>query len=53
VLREFRSPLIGILGNTGVAARLLVDVILDASVEREADPHNWRPPPARPLLSRS
>jgi len=43
LLREFRSPLIGILGsaNTPLAARL--DVWLDATVEREADPHNLAP----------
>ena len=43
VLREFRSPLIGILGNTASPLGSLVDVILDASVEREADPHNLAP----------
>jgi arabinose-5-phosphate isomerase len=43
LLREFHSPLIGILGsaNTPLAARL--DVLLDATVEREADPHNLAP----------
>jgi len=43
LLREFRSPLIGVLGspNSPLAAR--VDVVLDASVEREADPHNLAP----------
>ncbi len=42
-LREFRSPLIGILGcdTSPLAAQL--DVLLDASVEREADPHNLAP----------
>ncbi len=43
LVREFHSPLIGILGsvNTPLAARL--DVLLDATVEREADPHNLAP----------
>jgi arabinose-5-phosphate isomerase len=43
LLREFHSPLIGILGsaNAPLAARL--DVLLDATVEREADPHNLAP----------
>jgi arabinose-5-phosphate isomerase len=43
LLRDFRSPLIGILGSatSPLAARL--DVLLDASVEREADPHNLAP----------
>src|SRR6516225_2056847 len=43
LLREFRSPLIGILGNTGSPLAKHVDVFLDASVEREADPHNLAP----------
>jgi arabinose-5-phosphate isomerase len=43
LLRDFHSPLIGILGcvNSPLAAQL--DVLLDASVEREADPHNLAP----------
>ncbi|HJT89625.1 MAG TPA: KpsF/GutQ family sugar-phosphate isomerase [Bryobacteraceae bacterium] len=43
LLRDFHSPLIGILGNgaSPLAARL--DVLLNASVEREADPHNLAP----------
>jgi len=43
LLRDFHSPLIGILGaaQTPLAARL--DVLLDATVEREADPHNLAP----------
>ncbi len=43
LLREFRSPLIGILGNAGSPLAGEVDVRLDASVEREADPHNLAP----------
>jgi arabinose-5-phosphate isomerase len=43
LLREFRSPLIGILGNTASPLAERVDVLLDASVEREADPHNLAP----------
>lgn len=43
MLREFRSPLIGILGRTGSPLASRVDVVLDASVEREADPNNLAP----------
>jgi arabinose-5-phosphate isomerase len=43
VLREFQSPLIGILGNSSSPLAGEVDVLLDASVEREADPHNLAP----------
>src|SRR6516164_8163864 len=43
LLREFRSPLIGILGSTGSPLAAKMDVVLDASVEREADPHNLTP----------
>ncbi len=43
VLREFHSPLIGILGSGASPLAQQVDVILDASVEREADPHNLAP----------
>src|SRR4051812_26102151 len=43
LLRQFRSPLLGILGNTGSTLASAVDVLLDASVEREADPHNLAP----------
>jgi arabinose-5-phosphate isomerase len=43
LLREFRSPLIGILGYTGSPLAAKLDVVLDASVEREADPHNLTP----------
>ena len=42
-LREFGSPLIGILGNTSSPLAGQMDVVLDASVEREADPHNLTP----------
>jgi arabinose-5-phosphate isomerase len=37
LLREFRSPLIGILGSESSPLAAQVDVLLDASVEREAD----------------
>src|SRR6478609_3985322 len=40
LLRQFRSPLIGILGNLASPLAAQMDVRLDASVEREADPHN-------------
>jgi len=43
LLREFRSPLIGILGNSSSPLAAEVDVLLDASVEREADPNNLAP----------
>jgi arabinose-5-phosphate isomerase len=43
LLREFRSPLIGILGRAASPLGGKVDVLLDASVEREADPHNLVP----------
>ena len=43
ILREFSSPLIGILGNRGAPLASKLDVFLDASVEREADPNNLAP----------
>lgn len=43
VLREFHSPLIGILGSKSSPLAAQMDVLLDASVEREADPHNMAP----------
>jgi arabinose-5-phosphate isomerase len=43
LLRQFHSPLIGILGNPSSPLAALVDVMLDASVEREADPNNLAP----------
>jgi len=43
LLREFDSPLIGILGNPASPLAAELDVLLDASVEREADPHNLAP----------
>ena len=43
LLREFHSPLIGILGNRSGPLASCVDVLLDASVEREADPNNLAP----------
>ena len=43
LLREFRSPLIGILGNRTSPLAGQLDVLLDASVEREADPNNLAP----------
>lgn len=43
LLRDFHSPLIGILGSASSPLAAQVDVILDASVEREADPHNLAP----------
>ncbi|MBT4318892.1 MAG: KpsF/GutQ family sugar-phosphate isomerase [Candidatus Marinimicrobia bacterium] len=38
ILREFNSPLIGILGNLNSPLVRKVDIILDASVTKEADP---------------
>jgi arabinose-5-phosphate isomerase len=43
LLRDLRSPLIGILGNAAAPLAAHVDVLLDASVEREADPNNLAP----------
>ncbi|MGA3017577.1 MAG: KpsF/GutQ family sugar-phosphate isomerase [Bryobacteraceae bacterium] len=43
LLRELHSPLIGILGSATSPLAGRVDVLLDASVEREADPHNLAP----------
>jgi arabinose-5-phosphate isomerase len=43
VLRDFRSPLIGILGNPSSPLASEVDILLDASVRAEADPHNLAP----------
>jgi arabinose-5-phosphate isomerase len=42
-LREFRSHLIGIVGNPDSPLAAEMDVVLDASVEREADPNNLAP----------
>src|ERR1039458_7234053 len=43
VLRELHSPLIGILGSRSSPLAGQLDVLLDATVEREADPHNIAP----------
>jgi arabinose-5-phosphate isomerase len=43
LLRDFHSPLIGILGSAASPLAARMDVLLDASVEREADPHNLAP----------
>lgn len=43
VLRSFRSPLIGILGNITSPLAAAVDIVLDASVHREADSLNLAP----------
>lgn len=43
ILRHFRSPLIGILGSVASPLAAEVDVLLDASVDREADVHNLAP----------
>lgn len=42
-LRELGCPLIGIVGNPQSALAGSVDILLDASVEREADPENLVP----------
>lgn len=42
-LREFRSPLIGILGNTSSPLAAEMDTVLDASVRCEADPNGLAP----------
>jgi arabinose-5-phosphate isomerase len=43
VLRELNSPLIGIIGNRTSPLAKQIDVLLDASVRAEADPHNLAP----------
>lgn len=43
VLRSFRSPLIGLFGNTSSPLAAEVDVLLDASVRAEADLNNLAP----------
>jgi arabinose-5-phosphate isomerase len=43
LLRDFHSPLVGILGSTASPLTAHLDVLLDASVEREADPNNLAP----------
>jgi len=43
VLHELRSPLIGILGNVHSPLAAEMDIVLDASVRAEADPHNLAP----------
>jgi arabinose-5-phosphate isomerase len=42
-LRQFESPLIGIIGNMQSPLAEQVDIVLDASVEKEADPNNLAP----------
>jgi arabinose-5-phosphate isomerase len=42
-LRKLRSPLIGILGNVDSPLAKAMDVVLDASVQREADPGGFTP----------
>lgn len=43
LLRRFHSPLIGILGHAHSPLGSQVDVVLEAHVDREADPHNMLP----------
>jgi arabinose-5-phosphate isomerase len=43
VLRQFDSSLIGIVGNLASPLAQEVDVVLDASVDSEADPYNLAP----------
>jgi arabinose-5-phosphate isomerase len=43
LLRGLQSPLIGILGNANSPLAAEMDVLLDASVEREADSNNLAP----------
>lgn len=42
-LKQLPSPCIGILGNPGSPLAAEMDVVLDASVERESDPGNLAP----------
>jgi arabinose-5-phosphate isomerase len=43
ILRQFRSPLIAIVGNLNAPMAKQADVVLDARVEKEADPLNLAP----------
>ncbi len=43
LLRELGSPLIGILGNVTSPLARCADIVLDASIQAEADPHNLTP----------
>jgi arabinose-5-phosphate isomerase len=43
VLRQFQSPLIAIVGNLNSPMAKQADVVLDARVDREADPLNLAP----------
>jgi arabinose-5-phosphate isomerase len=43
ILRQFRSPLIAIVGNLNSPMAKQADIILDARVDREADPLNLAP----------
>jgi arabinose-5-phosphate isomerase len=43
ILRQFRSPLIAIVGNPNAPMGKQADVVLDARVDREADPLNLAP----------
>jgi arabinose-5-phosphate isomerase len=43
LLRQFKSPLIAIVGNLAAPLARRADVVLDARVEREADPLNLAP----------
>ncbi|MCA9885953.1 MAG: KpsF/GutQ family sugar-phosphate isomerase [Anaerolineae bacterium] len=43
ILRQFESTLIGIVGNISSPMAEQVDILFDASVEREADPYDLAP----------
>jgi arabinose-5-phosphate isomerase len=43
ILRSFKSPLIAIVGNTASPLARLCDVVIDASVQSEADVYNLAP----------
>jgi arabinose-5-phosphate isomerase len=43
ILRQFRSPLIAIVGNLNSPMAKQADVVLDARVDKEADPLNLAP----------
>lgn len=43
ILRQFKSPLIGIIGNLQSPLAEQVDILLDASVQSEADPDDLAP----------
>ena len=52
ILKEFESPLIGIAGNMNSSIIDDLDIVLDASVDNEADPLGIVPTSAHRLFNR-